>query len=217
MKRKDLLAMMTKLGIEFTSKINVERATNKIVRHLESEGLPEDVELTADEIAFLKGMGFDIEIEGPEDDDDSVEETDADDSTSEDTDDEDDSDEEDDDEDEEDEDDEDEDDEEESAPAPKKSKKKAPAKKEKKPKPKKEKKPKRKARLDSICDVIRTIPEDGISIEDLATQANEDCIENGGGDNMEQSIYMFTRFVSKILTNYGIVRVEGDTVYYTGS
>lgn len=56
--RKDLLALLDKMGAEYTSKITVARAKAKLKRHIEKKGLPG--KLTKNETITLKGIGVDV-------------------------------------------------------------------------------------------------------------------------------------------------------------
>jgi len=53
------MAMLTRLNVEFTPKIADDRLNAKLSRALESA--PEDFEVSADEKAVIKALGFDVE------------------------------------------------------------------------------------------------------------------------------------------------------------
>ena len=63
MKKKETLALMSSLGIEYPAKISVKRAEQRISAFLEEEGLPDDVELSAKQVEFLEELGFDLSEE----------------------------------------------------------------------------------------------------------------------------------------------------------
>jgi len=54
---KTYLAILTKMGVEFTDEISTERAAAKITRNVEKKGIPDD--LSAEEKGALVELGFD--------------------------------------------------------------------------------------------------------------------------------------------------------------
>jgi len=66
MDRKEKLELMDKLELEYPKKITASRAEKKIIDHLEDEGLPEDIELSDDEMSWLEEQGFSFDAEEEE-------------------------------------------------------------------------------------------------------------------------------------------------------
>lgn len=66
--KKVVLGLMDKLGIEYTDNIQASRAKSKLKRWLTSgeNEMPEDMDLDEHEIDLLSSMGFEVELEGDE-------------------------------------------------------------------------------------------------------------------------------------------------------
>jgi hypothetical protein len=71
-----VVGILDKLELEHSEKISDSRAKAKLERAIEADGLPEDIELDKAEIEYLKGLGYEIELEGDEEaEEEEVEET----------------------------------------------------------------------------------------------------------------------------------------------
>ena len=180
--KKVVTGILDKLEIEYTSKITLDKAKSKLNRAIEKKGgIPEDVELSADEIAILEEMGFEIDLD--EDDEDQE-------STDEDLDDE----------------EEEEEEEEEEKISKKKSSKKSSSKKNKK-EPKKSKK--KMGKFTAVCKILKK--RKNHIFEKLVAEADALYVKNGGSSNIDGT-KKFCVTTLKVLTEYGAVSVDGDTI-----
>jgi len=69
MTRAKLVKLMDKLGLNYTAKISADRAEKKIIREVEKNGVPEDIDLTDEEIEYFASIGFEVQIEDDDEDD----------------------------------------------------------------------------------------------------------------------------------------------------
>jgi len=184
--KKVVTGILDKLEIEYTTKITLKRAKDKLNRALEDGGVPEDVELTTAEIAALEEMGFEIDLD---DDDEDQEPSDKDLEGIED------------------EEEDDEDDDEDEPTPPKKEKKAAGKKKEKKAAPKKSKK--KMGKYTAVCTILKK--RKNHTFAKLAEEADALYVKNGGESNVEGTLKFCVTTV-KVLEEYGVVTIDGENV-----
>lgn len=106
------------------------------------------------------------------------------------------------------------DDDEDDVPAEKTEKKEKAAKAEK---PKKEKapkaaKPQSKKRIDCICEAIKAIPKSGLTLNEVAEKANAEFIQNGGEDNVTQTLHHL-RVICPVLATFKVVEKKEDKLF----
>lgn len=80
------------------------------------------------------------------------------------------------------------------------------------PKVKKEKKPKtaKRSRMSIICDVIKSLPKKGLSVDDAAQKVNEKYQDEcGGKDNYTQSRHTL-KVILPVLVEFELVEVDGE-------
>lgn len=184
------LSILEKMGKEVSKKISETRAKAKLVRAIEKEGLPDDIELTDKELKCLDDLGYDVDF-----DDEEEEEP-----------------EEDEDEDEEEDDDEDDEEEEEEKPSKKKKSSKKSDKKKKGKKKPEPKKVKGKKRIECICDALKKLSKKGKTAEDIAEVANKDFVKEGGNDNVKQTAHTI-RVILPTLINFELVSVKKGKIF----
>lgn len=163
-KRQVAIGLLEKVGANYTPKISTDRASNKLRKYLEENGLPDD--LTQDEVDFLEDeMGIEVSIVGAKPDgtppnssagDPVVEKKDG------------------------------------PEPGLEPSRLKmvdvrvydAIQKEEKKAKKEKTRKP---SRGGFICNILANLPEDGMTLDEISKLANDKLVESGGKDNLKQT------------------------------